>query len=179
MVGVSFRQATAMLITVLMGMGTPAASQDAADLAQPTGSPLLTVSGSITVTNHEDTAQFDRDMLEALGEVTIETTTLWTDGIQVFTGVALYDLMLAVGVDPAEDGTLRATALNDYAIDIPLSDARAGFALVAYDRNGRPMSVRDKGPLWIIYPFDDDQKFKSETYYSRSIWQLDRLEVLR
>jgi hypothetical protein len=43
----------------------------------------------------------------------------------------------------------------------------------------RPMSVRDKGPLWVVYPFDDVPAYQSETIYSRSIWQLDRIEVVR
>jgi hypothetical protein len=40
------------------------------------------------------------------------------------------------------------------------------------------MSVRDKGPLWVIYPYDSDD-YRSEVIYSRSIWQLDRLEVVQ
>jgi hypothetical protein len=43
----------------------------------------------------------------------------------------------------------------------------------------RPMSVREKGPLWVIYPFDDVPEYQNETIYSRSIWQLDRIEVVR
>ena len=53
------------------------------------------------------------------------------------------------------------------------------LALLAFERNGKPMSVREKGPLWIVYPYDSDAKFQSEVYYSRSIWQLDRLAVAR
>ena len=40
------------------------------------------------------------------------------------------------------------------------------------------MTVRDKGPFWIIYPFDSNPDYQSEVIYSRSIWQLNRLEVL-
>ncbi|RYH00603.1 oxidoreductase, partial [Salipiger sp. IMCC34102] len=39
------------------------------------------------------------------------------------------------------------------------------------------MQVRDKGPLWIVYPYDDTPEYRSEVIYSRSIWQLDRIEV--
>jgi hypothetical protein len=49
---------------------------------------------------------------------------------------------------------LRAKAINDYAIDIPLSDAVQGGPIVAYRLDGDTMSVRDKGPLWIVYPYD-------------------------
>jgi hypothetical protein len=40
------------------------------------------------------------------------------------------------------------------------------------------MSLRDKGPLWIIYPYDSKSDFRTEVVYSRSIWQRDRLEAL-
>ena len=39
------------------------------------------------------------------------------------------------------------------------------------------MSRRDKGPLWVIYPYHDNIDYRSETIYSRSIWQLDRIEA--
>ena len=45
-------------------------------------------------------------------------------------------------------------------------------------RNGGRMSVRDKGPLWIVYPFDSSEEYQAELIYSRSIWQLVRIEVL-
>jgi len=41
----------------------------------------------------------------------------------------------------------------------------------------RPMPVRERGPLFIIYPFDSRPELKAEKYYARSAWQLRRLEV--
>lgn len=78
----------------------------------------------------------------------------------------------------ASGDTIRAVALNDYAVSIPTADAVEGGPIVAYARNGEEMSIRDKGPLWIIYPFDDNETYKTEEYYSRSIWQLDRIELV-
>ena len=48
---------------------------------------------------------------------------------------------------------------------------------MAFLNNGEPMSIRDKGPLWIIYPFDDNPDYQTEVIYSRSIWQLDQIHV--
>ncbi|MGB1266126.1 MAG: oxidoreductase, partial [Nereida ignava] len=47
--------------------------------------------------------------------------------------------------------------------------------IIAYKQNGSEMSRRRKGPLWIVYPYDDKKSYQTETVYSRSIWQLDRL----
>ncbi|MEC7762629.1 MAG: molybdopterin-dependent oxidoreductase [Pseudomonadota bacterium] len=143
-------------------------------LEMPTGDVVLSVTGNIAAMNDGDAAVFDEAMLRALGETSFETTTIWTEGVQTFTGVSLKDLLDELGV---EAGTLEARALNDYAVEIPVSDAVEGGPIVAYARNGKSMSIRDKGPLWIVYPFDSNDAYASETIYSRSIWQLDRIDV--
>lgn len=140
----------------------------------PVSEVVLTVSGNLSSTNDGKTAQFDMDMLRALDEKSFTTTTPWTEGKQTFTGVPLKTLLDVLGV---EEGGLKATAINDYSVEIPVSDAVENGPIIAYLRNGKPMSVRDKGPLWIVYPYDADEKYQAEVIYSRSIWQLDRLEV--
>lgn len=112
--------------------------------------------------------------LKVLGATEIETSTLWTDGVHQFTGVLLSDLLQHLD---AEGNTIQATAINDYSITIPASDAVDGGPIVAYLMNGETMSRRDKGPLWVVYPFDSDAKFRTETIYSRSIWQLNKIQI--
>lgn len=139
------------------------------------GEVLLTISGDVAAGGTDRIWEFDRPALEALPVATVETTTIWTEGPQKFDGVALSVLMEHVG---AETGSIRAVALNDYAVEIPTTDAIEGGPIVAYMRDCKEMSVRDKGPLWIIYPYDDNEAYKSEEIYARSIWQLNRLEVV-
>lgn len=153
-----------------------AMSASASDIAAPTGAPVLTISGDIDTTNVGDALVFDAESLAALGTVAIETTTIWTDGVNTFEGVPLKTLVDLIG---AEDGQLRASAINDYTVEVPVSDAVENGPIVAYALNGEPMSVRDKGPLWIIYPYDQNADYRTELVYSRSIWQLDRIEVVR
>ena len=167
--------ATRHLCAILV-LGLSVAVVGPADaLDRPEGEVLLTVSGAIGVTNDGDTAVFDLAMLEALEQVTFTTTTIWTEGTQEFTGVSLRTLMDVLEI---EGGTLKATAINDYAVDIPATDAIDGGPIIAYLRNGQTMSVRDKGPLWVVYPYDDNASYKTETIYARSIWQLDRMILL-
>ena len=143
-------------------------------LPVPTGEVVLTISGAISNTNVDDTAQFDMDMLKAMDVETFETSTMWTEGVQTFTGVSLHALLEAVGAD---DVTIHATAINDYAVDIPPGDWKNEGPILAYERNGALMTIRNKGPLWIVYPFDSDARFRAEVIYSRSIWHLDRIIV--
>lgn len=143
-------------------------------LDTPQGPVILTIDGSIGNTNDGSHAVFDHVMLTAIGSQTIATTTIWTEGEQTFTGVPLGALVKAVA---GVGSTISATAINDYAVDIPAEDWEDGGPIVAYLNNGEPMSVRDKGPLWIVYPYDSSEDFQTEVIYSRSIWQLDRITV--
>ena len=137
--------------------------------------PVLTVSGSVATSDSGETWIFDMAELMAMPSESFETTTIWTEGMQTFEGVSLGVLLEHVGADGAE---LNAVALNDYAVSIPTADAGEGGPSIAYSQNGEEMSVRNKGPLWIVYPYDGNEEYKSEEYYSRSIWQLDRIEVM-
>ena len=117
-----------------------------------------------------------RDSLLALPQASFATTTIWTKGVQKFDGVWLYDFLQAYNVT---SGTLELEAINDYLVKIPLSDIEQGRALLAHTRNGEPMSTREKGPVWLVYNYDSDPTFRTETVYSRSVWQLDRIKISR
>lgn len=145
-----------------------------AALGMPSQSPILTVSGKITITNQGDTAVFDRAMLEQLGMTTINTATPWYDGPMRFEGPLLSRLMQAVG---ATGDTATAIALNDYSIDIPVADFARFGPILAMRRNGQPMRVADKGPLFVIYPYDSNPELKNRQYYSRSVWSLAQFVI--
>jgi len=166
------------LVTFLVGAVLVAsvakANADPVQMAAPEGDPVLTVSGGIKNSNADGAAVFDMAMLKALPATTFSTSTIWTEGVREFTGVQLSDLVDAVA---AEGSSLKATAINDYAVEIPMPDAIDGGPILAYEIDGQEMSVREKGPLWVVYPYDLNDKYKSETIYSRSIWQLDAIEV--
>lgn len=152
-----------------------AGNANAEPLALPTGDVILTVRGDLEATNSEDGAQLDRAMIESMGVETVHTGTIWTEGSSAFEGISLARLMVRLGADGS---ILRLTALNDYAVEIPMSEAVDGGPLLAYRMDGTELSPRDKGPLWMIYPFDSNPDYKNDVSYSRSIWQLTMIEVL-
>ena len=68
--------------------------------------------------------------------------------------------------------------MNDYETRIPMSDFNQFNVLLALKRNGEYMPVREKGPLFIVYPYDSSPELKSQKYYGRSAWQLARMIVV-
>lgn len=136
--------------------------------------PLLIISGKVTAPDGGSTMQFDRAALEALGMTSFVTKTPWYPDPVLFEGVAMTRLMTAVS---ASGETLVATALNDYVTEIPITDLAKFNVLLALKRNGEYMPTRDKGPLFIIYPFDSEPTLHHQRYYSRSAWQLASIVV--
>ena len=143
-------------------------------LGAPAGQVILTISGRISVTNAQGEAQFDRAMLEALGMERFTTRTPWYEGAITFEGVRMARLMERV---VARGTTLTVTALNDYATDIPIADFGRFGTLLALKRDGQYMSVRDRGPLFVVYPYDSTPELNQRLYFARSAWQVARMAV--
>lgn len=146
----------------------------AAELAAPTGDVVLTIDGSIDNTNADGTATFDLAMLDALPQRDTATKTPWYDGEESFSGPLVQALLNAVG---AHGTTVTVRALNDYSADIPIEDFLANPVILASRLNGETLSVRDKGPLFVIYPFDLDPELYNEVYFGRSVWQVTAITV--
>lgn len=143
-------------------------------LDNPQGRVILTVSGNISQTNGEGIAEFDRAMLMQLGAEELVTSTPWTEGVNTFVGPKLSALLEAVG---AQGQNLSVTALNDYSANVPVEDAHEHDVMLALDMNGKAMSVRDKGPIFVLYPFSKDPALNNEVIHNRSVWQVKSITV--
>ncbi len=145
-----------------------------APLAAPTGPVVLTMTGRIARTNAPGAARFDRAMLAAMPQGSFTGETPWTKGRVTFSGPLGAALLDLVG---AEGNTLKVVALNDYASEVPVEDFRKHQVILATHRDGTEMAVRDRGPLWIIYPMDRDASLRNPIVYHRSVWQIRDIEV--
>lgn len=117
---------------------------------------------------------FDRATLERLPQHTILTSTPWTTGTVRFEGPLLREVLRQAG---AQGATISAVAMNDYKVSVPLSDSETYDVIIALRRDGQYMPVRDKGPLWIIYPLDLVAGLQTPAIHARMIWQLKAMLV--
>lgn len=169
MKSLSLSLSLALAATILMAAG-PALALD-----KPTGDPVLTIRGAVSQTNEDGAAVFDMAMLDALKGRDARMETPWTQGEIEFSGPLLREVLKAAG---AKGTHLKVIALNDYAAEVPMEDADSLDTMLASKIDGKPMSVRDKGPLMLVYPFDLDKGLYNEKYFSRSVWQIKEIEVL-
>ena len=142
----------------------------------PTGRKVLAVSGNISSANVGASAVFDMATLESICVVQFTTETAWSEDPITFDGVLLSAVLDVIGAS-AGATTLKVTALNDYAIEVPIADARAWPTILALKADGEYMSVRDKGPLWLVYPRHMNSQFGNDKYNARWIWQIATIEV--
>lgn len=144
-------------------------------LAKPSGEVLLEIDGDIAAHNDAGRALLDRAMLEALPQKNVKTTTIWTKGVLDFSGPPLQVVLDLVGAGP---GAIEAAALNDYIVTVPRNLLEAEVPIIAHRIDGRPFPVSEKGPLWIVFPYDADPKYRQEMVFNVSIWQLSTLRLL-
>ncbi|NQZ31103.1 MAG: hypothetical protein HRU06_07490 [Oceanospirillaceae bacterium] len=140
--------------------------------APPKSPALLTITGSITQFNQQRSLLLDRETLLSFPQVTVKTSTLWTDGESTFTGPLIKDVLNSAG-NTAD--FISAIAINEYSIEIPVSDINKYSVIFALKKDGNALSIREKGPIWVIYPWSEHDELKQDKYYSRSIWQLKKI----
>lgn len=145
-----------------------------AELAQPQGPVILTLRGLISESNHGEDADFDLSMLQSLPQYTIITRHPWVESRHQYKGPRLADLLQLVG---AQSSQLSMIALNDYEVDINFEEVAEFNPILAWSENDRVMQVRDKGPLWLMFPVDEHPELLKMAYSDFMVWQLRSIIV--
>lgn len=143
-------------------------------LPAPRGEVLLTISGNLDLPNVGDEASFDREMLMAIAPAEITTRTPWHADCGRYEGPLLREVLAAAGV---RSDRILVRALNDYEAEIPLADLHDYDVILAMSRNGSPMQIREFGPLFVLYPFDDHPELLNETVRFRSVWHVVQIHA--
>jgi hypothetical protein len=154
---------------VCLLLTTPALALD-----PPSGDVVLTILGNITVKNDGAGASLDMAALEKLPQHDLTVQTPWYPQPVTFTGPLLRDVMSAVG---ASGTALKASAIDDYDVVIPFTDIQKYDVILGRKLNGKPLSVRENGPLFVMYPLDSDPALRSKLIFDRCIWQLKSIVV--
>lgn len=148
------------LFSLTLVLGAPA-------LAQPVLTLMADAAGETVELTSED--------LEALPQQTVVTANEFAEGEVAYRGPLARDVLDRLELDELE--TVRFIAANDYYVDVPTSDLREYDVILAMEADGKRLSLRDKGPLWLMYPISDHPELNDPLYISRLIWQVVRIEA--
>ena len=102
------------------------------------------------------------------GQSSINTSTPWTDGVSHFNGVPLKSLL--VDVVP-EFKNIIVKAHNDYTATISRADLDGNDVILAWSIDGKQLTLRDKGPYWIVFDLDALGAYRSQ-YLNKMVWQV-------
>ncbi len=122
------------------------------------------------------TMQLTDTALSALPQIEFATSTVWTTGEVRFSGPSLASVLQAAGAGP---GDLMLHATNDYTVTMPRDMIEAEAPIIATRIAGQPISLRDKGPFWVVFPYDTQARFRSDLALMVSVWQLIKITVLQ
>lgn len=119
--------------------------------------------------------ELTEDQLLAMDQAIVLTENEFVDGMGEFSGPLARDVIALMGDDLE---TVILTAVNDYAVPVPVADFIEYDVIFALSRNGENFSIRDKGPIWVIYPMSDHEELQDRVYNDRLIWQLVKVNAL-
>ncbi len=151
------------LFLLFVPLGTPQADTVILTLLNPK------ISGS-----HGQIA-FSRDDLKALPQLTIRTGTDFTDGVSTFIGPRAIDVIDRIG----RTGSVRVrmTAANAFSVDVDIAELVKYGAILALEMDGKTLTLRGKGPIWMMYPIDTFPELQDPAFNNRLIWQLQSIEL--
>lgn len=112
--------------------------------------------------------------IKALPQQSFVTKTPWYPDSVKFSGPLLRDVLALTKVKGTD---ISAIALDDYKVQIPMSDAQQYDMILAHKINDESIPVKTKGPLFVVYPYDSKPELQALRFYERSIWQLKALTV--
>lgn len=117
--------------------------------------------------------------LENLPITEFVTSTVWTDAVDRYSGVLLHDLLGHFDVAPAAaHGKIEVAAIDGYSATIGFDVITERAPMLAFQRNGAPMPMRSQGPFWLIFPYDDDPVYRTESIYALSVWQVQNVTIV-
>ncbi|CAG8998729.1 MAG: hypothetical protein CENE_00689 [Candidatus Celerinatantimonas neptuna] len=135
---------------------------------------ILSVSGAITKGGEVHRVDFTLAELKALPQYVFKTKNPWVSEPHKYRGPRLSAILKKVG---AGSDRLTLIALNDYQIDLNFKKIQKYHPILAWSDNGKIMSVRDRGPLWLMLPVFRYPELKDNQYNSYMVWQLRRIIV--
>lgn len=122
--------------------------------------------------------QITRSMLQDMPETNYTTSTVWTEAVDTYTGVLLYDFLEALSVDvTTQNGQIVFKALDDYKVLLPFADIDRVAPMIAFLKDDAVLSLRDQGPFWLIWPYDLSSQYRTEAIYARSIWHIVSMDI--
>lgn len=157
------------LLLTIVSLNTTASNLSAAQEKT-----ILSITGTAADTQKQQTIHFNLSQLQSLPSNTFTMQTRWDDHIHQYHGPLLTALLEHVKFTGK---TIELTALNNYVIEIDRSFIEKYQPILAWQKDSKKMSIRRKGPLWLLLPHHLHSELNTEEHTGKMIWQLRHIEI--
>lgn len=158
-----FSRAAGLVCVMGLGLMVPAFARE---------EPLLTMTIEGAAPLALDMAALDR-----LPQNDFATETQWTEGEITFSGPPLKEVLELADPELDAGTSVRLIAANQYEVTLDMKLLSEDVPIIATRMNGKTFGTRQNGPLWVVFPYDQDSRYQSEGVYSASIWQLIEIQI--
>jgi len=117
---------------------------------------------------------FSEQQLQALPQKAFKTKHTWATVAQEFSGPLLTDVIRQI-CPQAKEVYLRS--LDQYSVTIDVKKVAKYEAILALKIAGRPLTVREKGLIWLMIN-TDSLNIAARTLDNMLVWQLYYIQVL-
>ncbi|WP_413205107.1 molybdopterin-dependent oxidoreductase [Rhodospirillum sp. A1_3_36] len=115
----------------------------------------------------------DMSELASFPQTEITTSTPWTEAA-TYSGPLLQNVLQHLGLSIE---AITAIGADGYRAGFSWAEGGKYQPILAIARNGAPLPFREQGPIWLLFPFNDQPDIQSDPWYFRAVWQVVRLEV--
>ena len=142
-------------------------------IPEPGSKPVLTIKGAITESNSANGVELDVETLAEMPSTDADVYEPFIKEDVTFTGVMLDDLLEIVGMESGA-GSVFMQALDDYSMELSITDVSEAGAMVAIEEDGKPIKIRHGGPARIVFLTDGKISANTDMW----IWSVNRMKVL-
>ncbi len=138
---------------------------------------VLTLYGDMQLDGRQyERIDYSLSELQALPQGKIITAHPWVSEPHQYRGP---DLVLLLGqlFGHRRVTSLYLEALNGFSVTVDWSQVAPFSPILAWQDNGRVMSRRNKGPLWLMLPFDRLSEMQQANFRHFMAWQLRVIRV--
>lgn len=100
------------------------------------------------------------------------TETPWFPKKSEFKGILFKEVLTKAKI--SENSQLQIVAWDNFNAQVPAKDAFEYNTILTTHIDGKRITLRDKGPFFLMYPLTNPQ-LRTGVYYNRSVWQIKEI----
>ncbi len=118
----------------------------------------------------EPLQKYSQKMLDVHPEsFSLSTMTPWTNAVDQYKAIPLKSIL---GSIINKYDTLHLKAENGFEVHENIRFLLDADAFLAFKKNGQFMRLRDKGPVWLLFPYSQRPKLDDAFHNQVAVWML-------